>query len=62
MSDFKWKEMQKEEGAEAIRGMRRLPISCERYSYFGRSQPHPLIKFDSRRGQFYSNEYFKKSS
>lgn len=62
MSDFDWIAMEREEALEAIRKLRRLPISCDRYYYFGGGQPHPLIKFDSRKKEFFCNEYFKKIS
>ena len=60
MPDFDWKEMPEQKGREAIRQMRRLPISCQHYYYFGGVQPHPLIKFDSVRKRFYSNEYYRE--
>jgi len=54
---MKWQLMKTKAAKEAIEGMNRLPISCERYSYFG-TKAHPVIKFDSRKGIFYYNEYY----
>lgn len=56
---MKWKKLEEAEARKALIMMKRLPISCDRYSYFS-TAPHPMIKFDSRKKVFYSNEYYSK--
>ena len=59
MSDHDWQVMGHAHAQEAIKehGMKPLPLSCDRYKYFG-TAAYPVIKHDSRKGVFYSNEFY----
>jgi len=61
MSDHDWQLMGYAHAHEAIKkwAMKPLPISCARYKYFG-TAAHPVIKHDSRKGVFYSNEFYSE--
>lgn len=61
MSDHLWVILNPVEARTQIRkwGSKPLPFSCSHYKYFS-TNGHPLIKHDSKRGEFFGSEDYRK--